>query len=101
MSIMVFTDGSYAKNKAGYGIHFPNKEYRDISSHFIKVPITSQRAELYAIYKALVIIILILKTRSKTIKIYTDSKYSIGSLTIWKDNWIKNNWVTSNKEPVK
>jgi ribonuclease HI len=100
--IIVFTDGSCIKSKidtqCGIGIHFPNGEFQDVSKSFIKEPKTNQRAELYAIYKAI-------KTISRTnnnldIKIYTDSEYSIKSLTIWITNWKKNNWIASTGKPV-
>jgi len=55
--IKVFTDWSYTKNKTsvkcGYGIYFPNNELANISKKFNKPPITNNRAELYAIYKAI------------------------------------------------
>ena len=35
------------------------------------------------------------------IKIYTDSIYLKDGITIWIDNWEKNNWKTSDKKNVK
>ena len=102
--INVYTDGSCSKNgdpnaTAGYGIHFPNKELKDISKSFNYPPFSSNRAELYAIYKAL-------KKITKNIKfdkihIHSDSAYSINCVTKWHIKWIKNNWHTSKKQPVK
>ena len=101
-TITVYTDGSYMKTKqgekCGYGVYFPNKELSNISKKFKKFPLTNQRAELYAIYKAI-------KKISKKIKfnrleIYSDSEYSIKSLTIWIKSWKKNNWKTANKKEV-
>jgi len=96
--IKIFTDGAYLGNikKAGYGVYFPNKEYKNYSRPFLHEPITNQRAELYAIYKAL----LITKDTTKQIIIYTDSEYSIKSLTIWIKKWIVNNWKTANNKQV-
>ena len=34
------------------------------------------------------------------INIYTDSEYSIKSLTVWIHNWKKNGWKNSKKEDV-
>jgi ribonuclease HI len=101
MNIEVFTDGSHLKpsDKCGYGIHFPNNEFNDISKPFIKLPKTNQRAELYAIYKAIKIIQK--KDKLYNITIYSDSEYSIKSYTQWIDNWKKNNWIGSNKKPIK
>lgn len=102
-TIKVFTDGSCMKRHngyiCGYGIHFPNKELPDISRHFTHEPLTNQRAELFAIYVALIIIRKML-TYSKII-IYTDSMYSINCATKWLDNWNENEWKTSNNKPVK
>lgn len=98
-TIIVYTDGSYQKAGCGYGVYFPNKELRNISRKFTKEPLTNQRAELYAIYKALKKICRYF-TFNK-IQIYSDSEYSIKSLTIWKRKWKENNWISSSKNPVK
>jgi ribonuclease HI len=86
------------RSSCGYGIHFPNNEFQDIGKAFTKEPLTNQRAELYAIYKAIKII----TTHDKNLNIllYTDSEYSIKSLTEWIHNWKKNNWISSTKKPV-
>jgi ribonuclease HI len=98
--IIVFTDGSHIKQKnlCGYGIHFPNGEFTDVSKKFIKTPLTNQRAELYSIYKAIKII----STHDKNLNIliYTDSEYSIKSLTVWIISWKQNNWISSTHKPV-
>jgi Ribonuclease HI len=100
--ITVFTDGSCIKTKndilCGYGIYFPNKELENVSKPFNLLPKTNQRAELYAIYEALT-------TISENIKydrifVYSDSEYSIKSLTIWVNTWEKNGWKTANNKPV-
>jgi ribonuclease HI len=98
--IVIFTDGSYiAKvNKCGYGVLFPNKEFKDISRKFTHEPLTNQRAELYAIYKS------IKRVNDADInlpiKIYSDSEYSIKSLTIWIKTWQKNGWKSSTGKSV-
>ena len=38
---------------------------------------------------------------NKEIEIYTDSQYVKLGITDWIHKWIKNNWQTSKKEPVK
>jgi ribonuclease HI len=98
--VLIFTDGSYiAKLKrCGYGVLFPNKEFENISRKFTHLPLTNQRAELYAIYKGI-------KTVQKNdinlnIKIYTDSEYSIKSLTIWIKDWKKKGWKSSTGKDV-
>lgn len=56
---------------------------------------TNQRAELTAIQRALEIV-----PRDRDIRILTDSNYSINCSTVWYANWQRNNWVTSQHEPV-
>ena len=53
--IKIFTDGSYSPNgnKCGYGVHFYNVTTDDISRPFTHIPLTNQRAELYAIYRGI------------------------------------------------
>jgi ribonuclease HI len=102
--IEVFTDGSTIDNGSkfaygGIGIHFPNKEIDDISEPFLIKPVTNQRSELYAIYKAISEISDNLEFNKMTI--YSDSNYSIKSLTKWITNWKTNNWKTSNRKEVK
>jgi ribonuclease HI len=99
VKIIAFTDGSYnhKTKQCGYGVLFPNEDFSNISRPY-KINPTSQRAELYAIYKA------IQRISSKCIDdpilIYSDSEYSIKSLTIWIKNWKKNNWKTSTSKEV-
>lgn len=101
--IEVYTDGSLRREKtgvySGYGIYFPNKELANIAGSFNLEPLTNNRAELYAIYRAI----------KKITKIYdfdlivinTDSEYSMKSITEWMDKWKKNNWINSRNKPVE
>lgn len=103
-SIRIFTDGSFKKFKnktilCGYGIFFPDGELDNVSRPFIHEPLTNQRAELYAILKSLRNIEKN-KLKLDEIHIYTDSEYSIKSLTIWYKTWEKNKWKNAKKEPV-
>lgn len=103
-NIIVYTDGSCMKskysNKCGYGVHFFNNELDDISRPFTHEPLTNQRAELYAIYKALYLINKHIKDFD-SITIYSDSRYSIMSITTWIHKWKENNWMISKNKPVK
>ena len=100
--IEVFTDGSCMKKKtgtiAGYGIYFPHSELPNVSRNFTHGPLTNQRAELFAIYVALILIDKVLEFDK--VLIYSDSEYSIKCLTIWINDWIKNSWKTSTNKPV-
>lgn len=106
--VNVFTDGSFIKKKTstgeekiycGYGIYFPNKELPNISRPFTRGKKTNQRAELFAIYVALIIIRKNLIYNK--INIYTDSEYSIKALTKWVKIWKNNGWRTSSNKPVE
>jgi len=105
MNIDIFTDGSLIRKKGkiycGYGIFFPNGENNNISKKFDKGLITNNRAELYAIYKSLKICKKILKEKEiEKINIYSDSEYSVKTLTIWYKNWIKNGKDYKNKDII-
>ena len=101
--IEVYTDGSHRREKtgevSGYGIYFPNKELSNVSGAFTLEPLTNNRAELYAIYRA------IRKIEDEyefnSIIIHTDSEYSMNSTTKWIVSWKANNWKTAKKKPVE
>ena len=110
-TIEIYTDGSFIKNKngikCGYGIYFPNGEYKSIGRKFTHTPITNNRAELYAIFKTIILCNIINEKRIirneikiKEIIIYTDSEYSMKSLTIWYKKWIKNGKKYLNKDII-
>lgn len=96
----IYTDGSYIKKGSniycGYGIYFPNHEYKSISRKFTHEPITNNRAELYAILKSIVLANIInlerIKNRQEEIKlvnIYSDSEYSVKTFNVWLPGWKK------------
>jgi ribonuclease HI len=100
-NINVYTDGSLIRKGkeifCGYGIYFPNGEYKSISRPFIHTPITNNRAELYAILKTINLCNIINKNRIlnkeieiKTVNIYSDSEYSIKTFNEWLPKWKKN-----------
>lgn len=100
----IWTDGSSIHNgkpncKSSYSVFFSDSDSRNhsncIKSHKL-FGTSNQRAELYAIYKAIK-----LSRPIKKIKIYTDSMYSIECITNWSKSWEKNNWKNSKNEPVK
>lgn len=106
--IMVYTDGSLSRKKekdgnitvyCGYGILYPNGELPNVSRIFKNGEPTNNRAELQAIYVALIQIGK--KYIYNKIKIYSDSKYCIQSLTEYITKWVKNGWMTSQNKPVE
>lgn len=96
--IEIFTDGSFKKDHCGIGIYFPKKEFPNVSLKFTIEPLTNQRAELYAILVALKLVESDVNLKKQDVVIYSDSEYSIKSLTIWIKKWKLNNW---NKNTVK
>ena len=90
----IYTDGSCIDKIGGYGYLYIKEN--NIKTFQGKVPGigTNQKAELYAIYKALE------NLDGETIFLYTDSMYSIGCFTKWYPSWIKNGWKNSKGEPV-
>lgn len=105
MDILLFTDGSCVKNtKASYGYLILYKE--SSSTTYLELELyeellenkTNNRAELLGMLKGLQ---KVLEFNINSIKIYSDSIYTIKSITEWIKNWKKNGWKTANKQPVK
>lgn len=94
-SINIYTDGAVSNNgssreneiSGGIGIYFGKHDRRNVSERFLEKPITNQRAELYAIIKALQICIkdkMHINTDLRII-IHSDSMYAINIFTgVWK-----------------
>ena len=95
--IKIYTDGSCLNNPGNGGwaaiINFNNK-VKKISGSVKDT--TNNKMELMAPIQALQTI----KER-QPIEIYTDSQYVRLGITDWVHKWLKNNWLTSKKEPVK
>ena len=95
--IKIYTDGSCLKNPGNGGwaaiINIDN-EIKKISGSMRDT--TNNKMELMAPIKALQEI-----KYQQPIEIYTDSQYVRMGITEWIHKWIKNNWQTSKKEPVK
>lgn len=93
--INVFTDGSrILKNHkfyGGYGIYFGSNDKRNKAEVYNDGEITNNRAELYAILDSLNILKIEIKNKEK-INLFTDSEYSLKSVTEWYKIWEKNNW---------
>lgn len=105
--ITVYTDGSCYNNGkpgaiSGIGIHYSEKnkyKLNDISNKIIfndDTIATNNHAELKAIEYAINDIINN-KLSDKTIKIYTDSKYSLNCITKWYPKWLISNKLENRK----
>jgi ribonuclease HI len=95
--IKIYTDGSCLNNPGNGGwaaIININNEVKKISGSVKDT--TNNKMELMAPIKALQTI-----EEKQPIEIYTDSQYLRLGITDWVHKWIKNNWLTSKKEPVK
>ena len=95
--IKIYTDGSCLKNPGNGGwaaIININDEIKKISGSVKDT--TNNKMELMAPIMALKQI-----KQNNQIEIYTDSQYVRLGITEWVHKWIKNNWQTSKKEPVK
>ena len=95
--IKIYTDGSCLNNPGNGGwaaIINDNEIIKKISGSVKDT--TNNKMELMAPIMALQEI-----DKNNEIKIYTDSQYVRLGITEWIHKWIKNNWQTSKKEPVK
>jgi ribonuclease HI len=95
--ITIYTDGSCLDNPGNGGwaaIININNDVKKISGCVKNT--TNNKMELMAPIKALQEI-----KEKQSIEIYTDSQYVRLGITDWVHKWIKNNWQTSKKEPVK
>ena len=95
--IKIYTDGSCLKNPGNGGwaaIININNETKKISGSVKDT--TNNKMELMAPIKAIQEV-----KGQQSIEIYTDSQYVKLGITDWIHKWIKNNWQTSKKEPVK
>ena len=95
--IKIYTDGSCLNNPGNGGwaaIININGVIKKISGSVKDT--TNNKMELMAPIKALQEV-----KRNEQIEIYTDSQYVRLGITDWVHKWIKNNWQTSKKEPVK
>ena len=95
--IKIYTDGSCLKNPGNGGwaaIINVNNVIKKISGSVKDT--TNNKMELMAPIKAIQEV-----KGQKPIEIYTDSQYVKLGITDWIHKWIKNDWQTSKKEPVK
>ena len=95
--ITIYSDGSCLNNPGNGGwaaIININNVVTKISGSVKNT--TNNKMELMAPIKALQKI-----DEKQPIEIYTDSQYVRLGITDWVHKWIKNNWKTSKKEPVK
>lgn len=98
--VQIWTDGASRGNgkvgaRAGYGVFFGENDPRNLSERLKLDPQTNQRAELMAIQRALEVVPV-----TQHVEIFTDSQYSLNSVTTWAKGWEQNNWKTSTGKDV-
>lgn len=96
-SIQIYTDGSCLGNPGpgGYGVVLKYRGHqKELAGGFAMT--TNNRMELMAAIAALECL-----KEPCEIDLSTDSQYVRQGIMQWLQNWKRNNWRTSNKEPVK
>ena len=104
MEIKIYTDGACVGNPGPGGwaaVILQEKEKKEIFGG--EKLTTNNRMELTATIRALEYCNTFKEKQPslKYIKIYTDSTYVKDGITVWINNWEKNNWKTSDKKNVK
>lgn len=95
--VFIFTDGSCLNNPGpgGYGVILKYKDnVKEIFKGFNNT--TNNRMELMAVIAGLSS----LKEPCKVV-ITTDSQYVKNGMSLWLENWKRNNWIGANKKPIK
>ncbi len=104
MDIKIYTDGACVGNPGPGGwaaIILEGKMKKELFGG--EKLTTNNRMELTAAIKALEYCFIQKKNlfSEKKIKILTDSNYVKEGITVWINNWEKNNWKTADKKVVK
>lgn len=104
MKVTLFTDGAARGNPEGPGGYGAVLQYvdtkgtlheREFSAGYKKT--TNNRMELMAVIVGLEAL-----TKPCDVTVVSDSKYVTDAFNQhWMDGWLKNNWRTSGKKPVK
>ena len=104
MKVTLFTDGAARGNPEGPGGYGAVLQYidakgtlheREFSAGYKKT--TNNRMELVAVIVGLEAL-----TKPCEVLVVSDSKYVTDAFNQhWMDSWLKNNWKTSTKKPVK
>jgi ribonuclease HI len=91
MTIIIYTDGACSANGTsaafgGMGVHFPGREYPDISEKY--VPTSSSSIPTNNICELLAIKLALERTDFDTDKIiYSDSAYCVNIFNTWLKSW--------------
>jgi ribonuclease HI len=102
----IFCDGACFNNgrrgaRAGMGLYVKRNgaDHTSVSEALERSePQTNQRAELRALERALEFAV---EASDMTIRIFTDSEYSINCITKWAYEWREHNWCRANHKVVQ
>ena len=102
MEVKIYIDGACVGNPGPGGWAFVFLSENEKKELFGGEKLTTNnRMELTAAIKALEYCVSLKKNSFKLIRIFTDSTYVKDGITVWINNWEKNNWKTSDKRNVK
>lgn len=93
--VLIFTDGSACDGKTGYGIVAIKSDGTRITFSDATPYTTNNQAELFAILKSLQ------EFPDDALTIYSDSTYTIDSLTFNIYEWKENGWKKSNGKDIE
>jgi ribonuclease HI len=95
--VVIYTDGACSGNPGpgGWGAVLESGSARR-EMHGGEPATTNNRMELMAAIQALEAL-----SRPAAVTLYTDSKYVLDGITKWINNWQRNGWKTSARQPVK
>jgi ribonuclease HI len=105
-AITIYKDGACSENgrvgaKAGYGVFFGDNDTRNISARLPERQQSNQRAELFAVLKALESVHLdAARYHNQPVFILTDSEYTINAVTMWGQSWERNGWKRATGQNV-
>ena len=96
--VIAYTDGACSGNPGpgGWGVVLMYKE-KSLELSGYENATTNNRMELLAAIKALAAL-----KEPCAVKLYSDSSYLVNAFQKhWLDNWLRKNWVKSDKKPVE
>jgi ribonuclease HI len=107
--LCVWTDGAcihngYPNARTGIGVFFSEESPFNLSEPLPGEPQTNQRAELYAVIRALQQVREGLEgsfAGTKKLVVYSDSSYTVNIMNHWIHGWMRRSWKQSEGKPVK
>jgi ribonuclease HI len=97
--LIIYTDGACSgkPGPGGWGVFIVDNDKQEFEFFGSEELTTNNRMEMMGAIKALEQ----LSEEGAEVEIHTDSAYLKNGITVWIHGWLKNNWKTSTKTPVK